>query len=104
MNAPNTLPPVENIGKLAANQSVIRGRILEVRRTDKAVYTDVTLPAPDSYSSPQTVRIVSGRFIGKPGEDITARVFLKGYRRKYKDKDTGEDRFGNDISLSLIED
>ncbi len=89
---------------LAANQAVVRGRILEVNRTANAVYTDVTLPAPDQWSQPQTIRIVSARLLGKPGDDVTQRVALKGYRRKYKDKATGEDRYGCDVALSAIED
>jgi hypothetical protein len=90
-------------GSLAANQTVIRGRVTEVKRTDTAVYTDVTLPAPDQYSSPQNVRIVSNRFIGKPGEDITQRCAIKGYRRSYTDKQ-GQKAFAVDITLSAIED
>lgn len=101
MNA--QLQPVES-AKLAVNQAVIRGRVLEVNRTANAVYTDVTLPAADQYTSPQTVRIVSGRLIGKPNEDITCRVAVKGYRRKYQDKATGEQRYGCDVVLSAVED
>lgn len=88
---------------LTANQSIIRGRILEVKRTENAVYTDVVLPAPDQYSQPQNVRVVSNRLLGKPGEDITQRVAIKGYRRRYQDKH-GELAFACDISLSAIED
>ncbi|MEN9481591.1 MAG: hypothetical protein RLZZ298_2986 [Pseudomonadota bacterium] len=98
---PLTLP---ESGKLAANQAVIRGRILEVNRGENAVYTDVTLPAPDQYSTPQNIRIVSNRLLGKPGEDLTQRVQLKGYRRSYQDKQTGEKRYAVDIALSAIED
>lgn len=103
MNAPAAVQSIE-FGKLAANQAMIRGRVAEVFRSEKAVYTDVVLPAPDAYSQPQTVRIVSGRLMGKPGEDISVRVQIKGYRRKYEDKKTGEDRFAVDVALSLVED
>lgn len=88
---------------LAANQAVIRGRIVEVKRTENAVYTDVVLPAPDQYSQPQNVRVVSSRLLGKPQEDITQRVAIKGYRRSYTDKH-GEKAYAVDISLSAIED
>lgn len=88
---------------LAANQAVIRGRIIEVKRTENAVYTDVVLPAPDQYSQPQNVRIVSNRLLGKPGDDLTQRCALKGYRRAYTDK-TGNKAHAVDITLSAIED
>lgn len=103
MNAPATIAPIES-GKLAANQTIIRGRVLEVRRTENAVYTDVVLPAPDQFSQPQNVRIFSSRIISKPGEDITQRCILKGYRRSYQDKTTGEKRYAVDVTLSAIED
>lgn len=103
MSQVQPLQPTES-GKLAANQAVVRGRIIEVNRGENAVYTDVVLPAPDQYSSPQNIRIVSGRLLGKPGEDITQRVQLKGYRRGYNDKQTGEKRYACDIALSAIED
>lgn len=89
---------------LAANQAIIRGRIVEVKRTENACYTDVVLPAPDQYSSPQNVRIVSTRLLGKPNEDITQRVTIKGYRRAYTDKTTGQRAYACDIALSAIED
>lgn len=95
--------PAAKAPPLAANQAVIRGRIIEVRRTENAVVTDVTLPAPDQYSHPQSVRILSNRLLGKPGEDLTQRVQLRGYRRSYTDKH-GEKAFAVDHSFSAIED
>lgn len=89
---------------LTANQVVIRGRIGDVKRTENACYTDVTLPAPDQFSSPQHVRIVSSRLLGKPGEDLTQRCAVKGYRRSYIDKKSGERAFACDVTLSAIED
>lgn len=88
---------------LTANQAIVRGRILEVNRTENAVYTDVTLPAPDQYSQPQTIRIVSARLLGKLGDDLTQRVTLKGYRRGYTNKH-GEKAFAVDVALSALED
>lgn len=89
---------------LQANQTIIRGRIVDVMRRENAVYTDIVLPAPDSYSQPQNVRIVSSRLIGKPGDDVTQRCTIKGYRRSYNDKQTGERRYSVDIALSAFED
>lgn len=102
MNAPAQVSPIES-GKIAANEAVIRGRVGDVKRTEKAVYTDVVIPAADSYSSPATVRLVSSRLIGKPGEDVAVRVQIKGYRRKYEDQKTGETGFAVDNKLSVIE-
>lgn len=102
-----SISPVETTAAkappLAANQAVIRGRVLEVKRTENAVYTDVVLPAPDQYSQPQNVRIVSARMLGKPGDDITQRCQIKGYRRSYTDKH-GNRAFAVDVTLSAIED
>lgn len=95
--------PIPSQGsQLAANQAVIRGRIVEVKRTENACYTDVVLPAPDQYSQPQNVRIVSSRLLGKPGEDLTQRCQVKGYRRSYTDKQ-GNKAYAVDITLSAIE-
>lgn len=102
MSQVQTLQPAET-GKLAANQTVIRGRVHEINRTENATYTDIILPAPDQFSSPQNIRVVSGRLIGKPGEDVTVRCQIKGYRRKYQDKH-GDTKYACDISLSAIED
>lgn len=97
-----TQAPIEQSGKLAANQAIIRGRILEVNRTETAVRTDIVLPAADSYTAPQNVRVISNRLIGKPGEDVTVRCAIKGYRRKYQDKH-GETAYSVDITLSAVE-
>lgn len=88
---------------LAANQTVIRGRVLDVKRAENACYTDVVLPAPDQYSQPHNVRIVSTRVLGKPGEDITQRCQIKGYRRSYIDRH-GDKSYACDVTLSALED
>ncbi|MDR2838390.1 MAG: hypothetical protein LBV49_07500 [Azonexus sp.] len=101
--APAPVAPLPSSGpKLAANQTLIRGRILEVKRTENAVYTDVVLPAPDQYSQPNNVRIVSSRLLGKPGEDLTQLCQVKGYRRRYTDKH-GETGYAVDVSLSALD-
>jgi hypothetical protein len=97
MNAPDLTKAI------AANTAVIRGRITEVKRTENACYTDIVLPSPDNYSQPQNVRVVSSRMLGKPGEDLTVRVAIKGYRRKYQDKQ-GNSAYAVDISLSALDD
>lgn len=101
MNAPAAVAPIES-NRLAANQAVLRGRILEVKRTESAVYTVLTLPAPDAYSKPQVVEIRSQRMIGKPNEDLTVRVSIGGYRRSYKDSH-GETQYATNIALTLAD-
>lgn len=87
---------------LAANQVVVRGRILEVHRRENCVATDVTLPAPDQWTAPQTVRVISNRLIGKPTEDITQLCTLRGYRRAYTAKN-GEQGHACDVTLQAVE-
>lgn len=102
----NIAPPAETgatSGKLALNQSVLRGRVLEVKRSENGCYTVLTLPAPDQYSSPQTVEIRSKAVFGRPSEDVTVRVAIGGFRRGYTDKH-GEKAYATNISLSAIED
>lgn len=94
---PNKAPAI------AANQAVIRGRIIEVKKTENGCYTALKLPAPDQYTSPQAVEIRSKRLLGRPEEDITVRVHVGGYRRGYKDK-MGEQQYATNVTLNAIED
>ncbi|MBS1188807.1 MAG: hypothetical protein H6R10_599 [Rhodocyclaceae bacterium] len=73
--------------KLGPNEAVIQGRIFEVRRMENAVYTVINTPAPDQFSHPQSVEVISERLIGKSQEDVTVRVLLQGYRKKFQRKD-----------------
>lgn len=100
-------PEVTAIGKtpaLQANQAFVVGRVSEVRKTEKAVYTIVKTPAPDAYTHPGQHELVSSRIIGKPGEDVRVCVQLAGYGRTYKDKKTGDDIRTVDNTLRVIED
>lgn len=72
---------------LAKNQALIVGRVREVRRTDNGVFTVITLPAPDEYTQPQTVEVASAGLIGRPNEDVTVKVTLGGYGKKFQRKD-----------------
>lgn len=103
MNAPAQVASLDTSAKLAANQTFIRGRILEVKRTENAVYSAVTLPAPDSYSKPQIVEVRSARLLGKPNEDIAIRCAINGYRRSYKDSH-GETQYATNMFLVSVED
>lgn len=89
--------------QLAKNQAVVVGRVREVRRTDNATFTVVTLPAPDEYTQPQTVEISSRGMIGRPQEDVTIKVVIGGYGKKFTRKD-GTDGLQVIVQLRAIED
>jgi hypothetical protein len=89
--------------KLALNQAIIRGRVLEVKRSDTGCFTAITLPSPDLYSQPQAVEVRSKNLIGRPSEDVTLRVMLGGFRRGYQDKH-GEKAYATNITLTAVED
>lgn len=88
---------------LAKNQALVVGRVREVRRTDNATFTVVTLPAPDEYTQPQTVEISSRGMIGRPQEDVTIKVAIGGYGKKFTRKD-GTDGLQVIVQLRAIED
>lgn len=72
---------------IAKNQALIVGRVREIRRTDNGTFTVITLPAPDEYTQPQTVEVASAALIGRPNEDISVKVSLGGYGKKFTRKD-----------------
>lgn len=70
------------------------GRITQVRKLNgqsgPTCRTLMRLPAPDSYSSPQTVEVRGERF-GQVGEEVAVIVSLGGYPRTYETRgDHGE--------------
>jgi hypothetical protein len=73
-------------------QVFIKGRISSVRKAGAVFLHLVTLPAPDSYTSPSTVEIGANARLGQKDEDISQLCRIAGYRRSFKatDKDTGE--------------
>ncbi len=75
------------------NQALLAGRVNAVRKAEDAVFTEVTLPAPDQYSPPATVEIRSRKRLGQVGETVEVSVACGGNRGKsfvYTDKETGE--------------
>lgn len=88
---------------VVANQSILRGRVLEVKRSESGTYTVITLPAPDQYSQPQNVEVRSKNMIGRPQEDVTVKVAIGGFRRGYKDK-AGDQQYATNNTLVAIED
>lgn len=88
---------------LPANQTILRGRVVEIKKNDSGCFTAIALPAPDQYSHPQTVEVRSRSIIGRPQEDITVRVVVGGFRRGYKDKN-GEQQYATNNTLNAVED
>lgn len=86
---------------LQPGQSFLVGRIIEVRRTDKACFTIVATPAPDAYSHPAMHEVLSDRPFGRSGDDVKVIVQLGGYRRSYRSKD-GEQIATVDNVLRLV--
>lgn len=85
------------------NQAVVVGRVRDVRRTENGTFTVVTLPAPDEYTQPQTVEITSRGMIGRLNEDVSIKVSLAGYGKRFKRAD-GSDGLQVIIQLRAIED
>ena len=86
-----------NVNPIPLNHVMVSGRIaLKPRRyktKEGAMYSHIVkLPAPDSFSSPQTIEINAIRQLGEKGEDIIQLCVIGGYGRSYDltDKSTGE--------------
>lgn len=102
MSAPAVTPLPSDANKLAANQSIVRGRILEVKSNENGCYTVIVLPAPDQYSKPETIEVRSRNRLGRPQDDVTVRVSLGGYRRSYKNGH-GETEYATNVFLRAVE-
>lgn len=77
---------------LKPNQVLVGGKILATRVNNQQIYTHVVLPAPDEYSSPAHIEIVSTRRIGNAEDQILQLCTVGGYLGKQFDsidKDTG---------------
>lgn len=100
---PGTLLPVP--------ETLLHGRIANRRRIQTKngpqVVHVVKLPAPDAFTSPQTVELRGSKSLGEVGDDITVKVRIGGYGRSYKatDAETGEQRTvaTADNSLTVVE-
>lgn len=76
-------------------ETIIKGRLVQSRRpTASGGYweTLIILPAPDAYSSPSTVAVLSKNRLGEKDEEVSVHVRVGGYKRSYKttDPETGE--------------
>ena len=91
--------------------STIRGRLTQARRPQgKSQFWShlIVMPAPDAYTSPATVEVLSSGRLGEKDEEITVKVRIGGYRRSYRqtDQETGEQRNVQtaDVKLFAVED
>ena len=96
---------------LPVPEATIYGRIAHRRRIQtkngpQFIHV-VKLPAPDAFTSPNTVELRGLKSLGDVGDDITVKVRLGGYGRSYKatDAETGEQRVvpTADNSLTVAE-
>lgn len=68
----------------------LTGRVAGVRRVTgqngSTFLTLLRLPAPDTYTSPQTVEVRGPERCGSVGEEVTVDVRIGGYGRAYAKK------------------
>jgi|JI8StandDraft_1071087.scaffolds.fasta_scaffold106279_2 hypothetical protein len=92
---------------LGMGEARLAGRLLKVTKKNDLFIHLMVLPAPDAYTSPSTVEILSKTRIGQAQDEITCLVRITGYRRTYNhtDRETGETRQVQtaDVRLSLLE-
>lgn len=82
------------VGSEKVGQVQIVGKILATRKAGQMFETLVVMAAPDAYSHPQTVALLSKSRLGQPEEEFKGSARLGGFSRSYKttDTDTGEVR------------
>jgi hypothetical protein len=106
MNAPVSAMPLPT--SLKPGQVLVVGRLSVVKKIGQIFAHLIVMPAPDAYSSPATVEVISKTRQGQPDEDIRLLCRLGGYRRSYKslDRETGESRqvVTADNKLFVVED
>lgn len=92
---PKTLKPMETL---------IRGRIEEVKKHEKDFFTRVICPALDAYSTPAIIELKSDQRLGERGDEITTIARVGGYRSYFQslDKETGEISKRSKVNLTLV--
>lgn len=79
---------LSSVQKPRVNQGFISGKIDLTRKNKRSgYYVRLVLPAPDAYTSPQTVELESSQRLGEPGEDWSGYVHIGGYRNEYDARD-----------------
>lgn len=87
---------VSTPGVNSTGHALLRGRIAAKRaiqtRNGRQFITIVKLPAPDEFTSPQTVELRSGKPLGEVGETVAVKVAVGGFGRSYQttNQETGE--------------
>lgn len=85
-------------------QVVVVGKIVSARKYQSTYYTVVVCPAADAYSHPAFLEVRSKNRMGDTDEEGKWVLRVGGYKgRQYKftDKDTGEQRMGQEYNLTL---
>lgn len=86
-------------------QFCLQGKIKEMKVINGVVYTVITSPAPDLYSSPSQFEIRSNRKLGTIGEEIDGILCqITGFHqnKNYIDKETGEQKSYKNKVVNLI--
>lgn len=108
MSAVQAMPSAASGTQIKPGQVLVVGRCQLVRKTGQMFAHLVVMPAPDPYSSPSTVEILSTKRVANKEEDCRILCRLGGYKRNYRatDKDTGEQTqvLTADIKLFAVED
>lgn len=93
---------------LKVGQLLISGRLAGVRsintKQGRKWLHKVALPAPDEFTSPAVVELRSNEKLGEQvGDTIRCKAQLGGYSRSFSwnDKDTGEPRRGDAVTMTL---
>ena len=90
------------------NLSLINGRLENTQTANNGkVYSEVTLPAPDSFSSPAQIKIESRQPLGQNGQTIQVLCHFAGFVRTFQtsqDKATPNNtaKSGRDVQMWLI--
>jgi hypothetical protein len=108
--APASFPSAAPSPAMKPGQVLVIGRLASCKRPAGSQWfiNLVTMPAPDAYSSPSTVEILSKNRLGDPEQDVRILCRLGGFKRQYKatDRETGEIRTvqTSDNKLYAVED
>lgn len=87
-----TLPTPSQSTKVGVNQMFIHGRIERVSKFKGDVNTIVVTPAPDAYSKPSLMKIISPALLGQKGEEVRVLCSYNGYSNEYEVRDEEGDK------------
>lgn len=86
-SAPASVP-----SKIQVGQVLVVGKLMKIQKAGQMYEHLVIQPAPDEYSSPATLSILSKLRLGQVDDQVRVLCRLSGFRRTYKmtDRETGE--------------